>query len=134
MISRWHAIGFWLAAIGLLVALALPLSSETTPPLTARPALIEAMLAAAFFFAVAPRWAVLSPALGFLGTVLGCATTLALLRDTTIAGSASWGFWAITLATWLGAALTLTRLSALPAPFWFISGKWRCAASASRRC
>ena len=115
MISRGHAAGFWLAALGTLGALALPLSSETTPPLTARPALLAAVLAAAILYAAAPRWAAASPVLGFLGTVLAGAATLALLGDASIAGSASWGFWAITLAAWLGAALTLTRLAALPA-------------------
>jgi NitT/TauT family transport system permease protein len=115
MISRRQAIGYWLAALGMLVALALPLSSESAPALAARPQLLEALLAAAFFYAVAGRWAALSPALGFLGTLLGCAITLTLLRDTAIAGSASWGFWLVTLATWLGSALTLTGLAALPA-------------------
>jgi len=115
MIARWHAIGFWVAALGLVASLALPLSSESAAPLTARPEVLEAVLAAAFFYAVAPRFAPLAPALGLLGTLLGCAATLALLRDGAIAGSASWSFWMIVLATWLGAALTLTRLAALPA-------------------
>ena len=39
MIWRRQAIGFWLAALGLLVALALPLSSESAPALAARPQL-----------------------------------------------------------------------------------------------
>jgi NitT/TauT family transport system permease protein len=115
VISRRQAIGFWLAALGLLAALALPLSSETAFSLTARPGLLAAVLAAALTFALAPRWSALSAGLGFLGAVLGCAVTLALLGESEIAGSASWGFWLLTLATWLGAALTLTRLAALRA-------------------
>jgi NitT/TauT family transport system permease protein len=41
--------------------------------------------------------------------------TLYLLADPGIAGEASWGYWLLVLATWLGAALTLTRLAALRA-------------------
>jgi len=111
--ARWQSFGFWLAALGLVAALALPLSSETTPALTSRPALMAAVLAAALMFALAPRWSVLAPVLGFVGMALGCAVTLTLLEDTAVAGYAGWGFWLLTLATWLGAALTLTRLTAL---------------------
>jgi NitT/TauT family transport system permease protein len=113
VISRGQAIGFWLAAFGLLAALALPLSSETVPGLASRPALFAATLAAAVLFALAPRWAALSASFGLLGVVLGCAVTLNLLADPDIAGFAEWGFWLLTLATWLGAALTLTRLAAM---------------------
>jgi NitT/TauT family transport system permease protein len=115
MIARWQAIGFWAAALGLVVSLALPLSSASAPALTARPEALAAVLAAALLYAVAPRFALLAPALGLLGTLFGCAAALALLRDGAIAGAASWGFWAIVLATWLGAGLTLTRLAAVPA-------------------
>jgi NitT/TauT family transport system permease protein len=115
MISRWHAAGLWLAALGLVGALALPLSSEPATALTARPQLLAAVLAAALLFAVAPLRPALAPMLGGLGAVLGCAATLALLGDDAIAGSAARGFWLLVLATWLGAALTLTRLAALPA-------------------
>ena len=115
MIGRWHAAGFWLAALGLVAALALPLSSEKAADLTARPQFLAAVLAAALLFALAPLRPALAPALGGLGALLGCAATLALLGDDAIAGSAAWGFWLLVLATWLGAALTLTRLTALPA-------------------
>jgi NitT/TauT family transport system permease protein len=115
MTARWHAAGFWLAALGLVGALALPLSSEPAAALAARPQLLAAVLTAALLFAIAPLRPALAPALGFLAAVLGCAATLALLGDDAIAGSAAWGFWLLVLATWLGAALTLTRLAALPA-------------------
>jgi NitT/TauT family transport system permease protein len=122
VITRVQAIGFWLSAVGLLAALALPLSAETAPGLIARPDALAMVFAAALMFALAPRWPMLSAAFGFVGTVLGCAITLLLLGDAEIAGSASWGFWLLTLATWLSAALTLTRLAALPtadrAPRW----------------
>ena len=116
MIARAQAIGFWIAAAALVIALAIPLSSEPTAGLTARPALLAAVLAAAVLFALAALWPRLSAVCGLVGTVLGCAVTLHLLADAEIAGYASWGFWLTTLATWLAAALTLTRLAALRAP------------------
>jgi NitT/TauT family transport system permease protein len=114
MISRAQAIGFWLAAVGLVVALALPLSAGTVPEMAYRPALLAGVLAAALLFALAPLWPVLSALFGFAGTLLGCAVTLDLLADADIAGAAGWGFWLLVLGTWLGAALTLTELAALP--------------------
>jgi NitT/TauT family transport system permease protein len=113
--SRWPTIGFLLAALGLLVALALPLSSEAVPAVTGRSGLLTAVLAAACMFVLASWQTVLSPGFGLIGTALGCAVTLILLEDSDIAGFAAWGFWLLTLATWLGAGLTLTRLAALRA-------------------
>jgi NitT/TauT family transport system permease protein len=113
--SRWPTIGFLLAALGLLVALALPLSSEEVPAVTARSGLLTVVLAAACMFVLASWQTVLSPGFGLIGTVLGCAVTLILLQDSDIAGVAAWGFWLLTLATWLGAGLSLTRLAALRA-------------------
>jgi NitT/TauT family transport system permease protein len=113
MIFRRQASGFWLAAIGFLAALALPLSTAAVPGLTARPLLLAAVVAATCLFALAPLWSTLSAAFGFVGAVLGCAVTLILLEDSDIAGWAAWGFWLLTLATWLGAALTLTQLATL---------------------
>jgi NitT/TauT family transport system permease protein len=40
-------------------------------------------------------------------------TTLALLRDPGIAGSAAVGFWAMVLAVWLGAALCVVQLASM---------------------
>jgi NitT/TauT family transport system permease protein len=113
VIPRGQAIGFWLAGFGLLAALALPLSSEGATGLTGRPGLLAAVLAAAVLFALAPRWPTLAAGLGLLAAMLGCAVTLDLLADGNIAGYASWGYWLLVLATWLGAALTLTQLAAL---------------------
>ena len=113
MIPRAQAAGFWLAAAGLVIALALPLSSEPAAGLTARPPLLAVELGAAFLFALAPLATAFSAGLGFAAAVLGCAVTLNLLNDREIAGYASWGYWLIVLGTWLGAALTLTRLAAL---------------------
>ena len=113
MTKRWLTIGFYLAGLGSLAALALPLSSETTPGLTSRPALSAATVAAALMFALASLPAAFAAVFGIVGTVLGCSVTIILLHDPSIAGYADWGFWLLTLATWLGAALTLTRLAAL---------------------
>jgi len=113
VIARGQAMGFWLAALGLVTALALPLSAGTVPGLTGRPGVLAAVLTAAVMFALTPRWPVLSAAFGGAGALLGCAATLRLLADADIAGAASWGFWLLVLATWLAAALTLTRLAAL---------------------
>jgi NitT/TauT family transport system permease protein len=113
VIPRPQAIGFWLAAAGLLIALPLPLSSQPAAGLIDRPLLAGAVLAAAVLFALAPVSAPLSSALGFVAALLGCLVTIDLLKDGDIAGYASWGYWLIVLAAWLGAALTLTRLAAL---------------------
>jgi NitT/TauT family transport system permease protein len=113
VIAREQAFGFCLAALGMVAALALPLSTEPVPGLTAHPALLVAVLAAALLFALAPFWSAPSAALGFLGVVLGCAVTLILLADNNIAGYAASGYWLLVLATWLAAALTLSRIVAL---------------------
>jgi NitT/TauT family transport system permease protein len=113
VIPRGQAIGFWLAALGLLAALALPLAGDAVLPVISRPPLLAVVVVAALLFALAPRWQALSEIFGFAATALGCAVTLYLLTDSGIPGEASWGYWLLVLATWLGAALTLTRLAAL---------------------
>jgi len=112
--ARWETIGFWVAAAGLLLALAFPLSSEPAPAITARTDLLLAIVAAAAAFALASWRTAFSALFGLVGTALGCAVTILLLRDAEIAGYADWGYWLIVLATWLGAILTSTRLAALP--------------------
>jgi NitT/TauT family transport system permease protein len=113
MIKRWQPIGFGLTVLGCVLALVLPLSREATPGLASRPALLAATLAAALLFALSSLPAAYAVVFGIIGTLIGCGVALALLRDPAIAGLADWGFWLLTLATWLGAALTLTRLAAL---------------------
>ena len=58
-------------------------------------------------------WAGGSRVIGFAfaGVLCGAATTLALLRDADIAGSAAAGFWVMMLAVWLGAALCVVQLA-----------------------
>jgi NitT/TauT family transport system permease protein len=113
MISRPQAVGFWLAAAGILASLDLSLSTEVDVYLTEQPHLLGAALTAALIFAVAPIRNGLSTPLGLVGTILGCAVTLGLLQQPDIDGSAGWGYWLIVLANWLAAALTLTQLTAM---------------------
>jgi NitT/TauT family transport system permease protein len=112
MNPRRLRLGFIFAAGGMLLALILPLSSEAVAALSARPILSALTLAAALLFA-ASAWAGGSRAiaLGLAGGLCGAVTTLALLRDAGIAGSAAAGFWAIVLAVWLGAALCVVQLA-----------------------
>jgi NitT/TauT family transport system permease protein len=116
MIPRWQAIAFWLAALALLIALMLPLSTETVPGLLERALPLAGVLAQALLYALAPSRLTRTITFGLAATVLGCVVTLTLLDDEAIAGSAGVGFWLVTLATWLGAALTLTSLAALRLP------------------
>jgi NitT/TauT family transport system permease protein len=117
MTARWYLTGFALAALGLLAGLVLPLSSEPASGLLARPALLTAVLATALMFMLAALLALwrstASIPLGLIGVGLGSAVTLVLLGDGNIAGSAGPGFWALTLANWVAAALVVTRLAAI---------------------
>ncbi len=98
----------------MLFALILPLSIQSAAPLPARPMLLALTLAAGSMFAVA-AWTGGAGAivLGFAGALCGVVTTLALLRDASIGGSAAAGFWAMVLAVWLAAALCVMELASL---------------------
>jgi NitT/TauT family transport system permease protein len=112
MTLSWQRLGYFGAALAMLAALALPLSSEPTHGLFARPLLFSATLLTAALYAgaafVALRWSI---AVTLAGVIIGCAVTLALLRDPTIAGSAATGFWLPVLATWIAAWLGVARLA-----------------------
>jgi NitT/TauT family transport system permease protein len=112
MNPRRLRLGFIFAAAGMLPALVLPLSSEPVAALSVRPILLALTLAASVLFS-ASAWAGGSRAivLGLAGGLCGAVTTLALLRDAGIAGSAAAGFWTIVLAVWLGAALCVVELA-----------------------
>jgi NitT/TauT family transport system permease protein len=107
-------LGFIMAGAGTLLALLLPLSSDTAAPLQARPILLALTIAAVLLFAVA-AWVggAVATALGLAGVLCGSAATLALLRDAAIAGSAAAGFWAVVVAGWFAAALCVTQLATL---------------------
>jgi NitT/TauT family transport system permease protein len=114
MNPRRLRLGFILAAAGMLCAVVLPLSSEAVATLPARPICLALTLASALLFAVA-AWTGETPAIapGFAGVLCGAATTLALLRDPGVGGSAAAGFWAMVLAVWLGAALCVIQLASM---------------------
>ncbi|HTF74804.1 MAG TPA: ABC transporter permease [Bradyrhizobium sp.] len=114
MNPRRLRLGFILAAAGMLCAVVLPLSSEAVAGLPARPIWLALTLASALLFAVA-AWTGETRAIapGFAGVLCGAATTLALLRDPGVGGSAAAGFWAMVLAVWLGAALCVIQLATM---------------------
>ena len=114
MNARKRRLGFILAVMGLLAALVLPLSSEDVAGLTTRPILSVLIVAAALLFAMA-AWTqgILMVFPGFTGAFCGAVATLTLLRDPGVAGSAAAGFWAVTLAVWLGAALCVVELASI---------------------
>jgi NitT/TauT family transport system permease protein len=110
----WQRLAYFAAALGMRAAMVLPLSSEPTASLFARPVLLTASLLTAGLYGgaafVTPR---LSIALTFAGVVLGCGVTLALLRDDTIAGYATSGFWLPVVANWGAAWLGVAKLAAV---------------------
>jgi NitT/TauT family transport system permease protein len=114
MTLSWQRLAYLVAALGMLAAAVLPLSSEPTPGLFARPELLAATLLTAVLYAAAAFVALrLSIAVTLAGVVLGCCTTLALLRDSTIAGYAAWGLWLPVVATWVAAWLGVAGLAAV---------------------
>jgi NitT/TauT family transport system permease protein len=114
MMLRWRQMGFLAAALGVLVPIVVPLSSEATDGLFAWPSLLTGTLLTAALYggsAFVSPW--MSIAATFAGVVLGCATTLALLYDPAIAGYAASGFWLFVLANWGAAWLGVAGLAAL---------------------
>jgi NitT/TauT family transport system permease protein len=72
------------------------------------------IVAAALLFAVAGAvGASRSILAGLLGSLSAAIATLALLRDSAMAGSAAIGFWAAVLAVWLSAALCVIQLASM---------------------
>ena len=114
MSPRRRRLGFILAAAGMLAASVLPLSGEAGAALPARPALLALTFAAGLLL-VMTGWirGYWSAVPSFVGVLCGAATTLALLRDPGVAGSAAAGFWAMVLAVWLGAALCVVQLASM---------------------
>jgi NitT/TauT family transport system permease protein len=114
MNPRRQRLGFVLATAAMLMALTLPLSSGTAVALSARPMLLIPALAAALLFAIA-AWVGGSRAipLGLAGALCGAMTTLQLLRDENVVGSAAPGYWAMVLSVWLASALAVIQLASL---------------------
>jgi NitT/TauT family transport system permease protein len=109
---KWHRAVLFLAAIGILAALIVPISIEPTAGLSARPGLlIVALVAAALYTSAAFLPLGASILVTFAGVLLGCYMTLALLNDTSVAGSAAWGYWLAVLANWGAVWLAVARLA-----------------------
>jgi NitT/TauT family transport system permease protein len=114
--AQRRRLGYILAVAGALAALVLPLSRESAAGLQARPALLALNFAAVLLFTVAARISASRSAIpGLLGATCAAVATLALLRDPSIAGSATMGFWALILAVWLSAALSVVQLASIRA-------------------
>jgi NitT/TauT family transport system permease protein len=110
---RMPSAPFLAAAALALAAFGLPLATEPVVGLGARPDLMIATLTAAVLFGLASWYGPAAIPLGLAGVLVGCGVTLALLDDAAIAGRAGSGFWALTFAAWLAAALVVTRMAAL---------------------
>ena len=114
MNPRRRRLGFIVAAVGMLAALILPLSSEAAAALPMRPVLLVLTVTAALIVGDCRldrgSWAALP---GFAGAVGAAVTTLELLRDPASPAPRQLGFWAMVLAVWLGAALCVTELASM---------------------
>ena len=114
MTLRWRQIAFLAAALGVLASIVVPISKEAADGLFAWPLLlIGTLLTAALYIGAAfvSPWA--SITMTFAGVLLGCAVTLALMHDPTVAGYAASGFWLFVLANWCAAWLGVAGLAAV---------------------
>jgi len=98
----------------MFAALVLPLSSEAVVGLPMRPALTALVVGAGLLFVTAAGFrGSLAVLPGFVGVLCGAMTTLALLRDPGIAGSAAIWVLVMVLAVWLSAALCVVQLASM---------------------
>jgi NitT/TauT family transport system permease protein len=112
MDARKYRLGLLVAAGAILLAFLLPLASEASP-LLSHPIWRAAAGAGVLFVLAAWMADDLASAVGIGGVILAAATSLVLLRDPDIAGSARSGFWAIVIAAWLAAAMCVVNLAAM---------------------
>jgi NitT/TauT family transport system permease protein len=112
MDPRKFRLGLLVAAGAILLAFLLPLAGEASP-LLSHPIWRAAAGAGVLFVLAAWMADDLASAVGIGGVILAAATSLVLLRDTDIAGSARGGFWAIVIAVWLAAAMCVVNLAAM---------------------
>ena len=113
MDPRKLRLGFLLATGAIALAFVLPIAPEALP-LMARPYLREIAGAAGLLFLLAAWFADnRATVVGLAGALLAATASLALLNDTSVAGSAQAGFWMIVLASWLSIALSLVNLAGL---------------------
>ena len=112
MDPRKFRLGLLAAATAILLAFLLPLAVEASP-LLFHP-IWEAAAGAGVLFVLA-AWMADDRAstVGIGGVILAAATSLVLLGDRQIAGSARSGFWMIAIAAWLAAAMCVINLAAM---------------------
>jgi NitT/TauT family transport system permease protein len=110
MDPRKLRLGLLLAAFAIPLAFMLPLAPGASRFLS-HP-IWEAAAGGGVLFVLAAWMAdARSSAIGIAGVLLTATTSLVLLRDPEIAGSAGGGFWAIVIACWLAAATCVINLA-----------------------
>jgi NitT/TauT family transport system permease protein len=113
MDPRKFRLGLLFAVAATMLAFVAPLA-HGAPALLLRPGPWQASAGAGVLFALAAwfaDWRGIAP--GLAGAAIAAAVSLLLLRDPGIAGSAAAGFWAIVVASWLAAAMSVTQLASL---------------------
>jgi NitT/TauT family transport system permease protein len=113
MDPRKLRLGFLLAAGAIALAFVLPTGPEALP-LTARPGVREISAGAGLLFLIAAWFAdQRATVAGLAGAVLAATSSLMLLNDPSVAGSAKAAFWMIVIAAWLSVAVALVNLASL---------------------
>jgi NitT/TauT family transport system permease protein len=114
----WWRAGFLVAAVLVAAGFALPLVVGSVPTLLGLD--FEPLTAASFaipfivlLFVMAASFERAMIPLGLIGAMLGVVVTIVALGYVGEATSVGSGFWALTLGTWLAAALVVTKLSEL---------------------
>ena len=113
MDPRKFRLGLLFAVAAITLAFVAPLA-HGAPALLLRPGLWQAATGAGVLCALAAwfaDWRGIAP--GLAGAIIAAAVSLLLLRDPGITGSAAAGFWAIVVAAWLAAAMSVTNLASL---------------------
>ena len=114
MNHRKLRLGFLFAVFGTLLSIVVPLAPGLAASYSAPSLLFAAQIAIGLMFLAAGLiGGRASIVVGLAGVLLGSVTTIVLLNNSDIAGSAGVGFWALVTAVWLAAALCVTNLSAL---------------------
>jgi len=113
MDRRKSQLGFLLSAGGIALAFLLPLAPQALPVID-RPLVSTIAVTAGGLFLLAAWLANRHAALvGLAGAILAAASSLQLLEDPEIAGSAGVGFWMIVIACWLSVAIVLINFADL---------------------
>lgn len=112
MDPRKLRLGLLISAGAILLAFVFPLAPQAIP-LLSHPVWRAAAGAGVLFVLAAWMADDRTAAVGIGGVVLAAGTSLALLHDPAIEGSARIGFWLIVIAAWLAAAVCVVNLAAM---------------------